>query len=182
MPTAPLVIVLNGGSSSGKSTLARCLQVELEGFWLRWGIDDFIDAAPPRLMGGDGLDLGADGSVAVGEQFVTVESHWQAGIAAIARHGGQVIVEDNFVSGVPAQRRWSTALRDVETRWVGVHCASEVAAAREAARGDRVPGMAAQQAVSVHEGIHYDLRVDTGVATPQELARHIQQQLFGRHH
>jgi hypothetical protein len=48
--------------------------------------------------------------------------------------------------------------------WVGVRCDGEVAAAREVARGDRAPGMAALQAESVRAGVSYDLEVDTGVA------------------
>ena len=38
------VIVLNGGSSSGKSSLAACLQERLEGTWLTLGVDDLIRA------------------------------------------------------------------------------------------------------------------------------------------
>jgi chloramphenicol 3-O phosphotransferase len=45
--------------------------------------------------------------------------------------------------------------------WVGVRCDSAVAAAREAARGDRIPGMAVSQANVVHAGVSYDLEVDT---------------------
>src|SRR6266496_3308967 len=44
---------------------------------------------------------------------------------------------------------------------VGVRCDSAVAAGREIARGDRVTGMAASQAEVVHQGVAYDLQVDT---------------------
>lgn len=45
--------------------------------------------------------------------------------------------------------------------WVGVRCESAVAAGREVARGDRVRGMAVSQAEVVHQGVVYDLEVDT---------------------
>ena len=45
--------------------------------------------------------------------------------------------------------------------WVGVRCDSAVAEGREIARGDRVQGMAALQAEAVHEGVLYDVEVDT---------------------
>ena len=45
--------------------------------------------------------------------------------------------------------------------WVGVRCESAVAAGREVARGDRIQGMTASQADVVHEGVFYDLEVDT---------------------
>jgi chloramphenicol 3-O phosphotransferase len=173
----PQVILLNGGSSSGKSSLARALQEVLPQPWLRLGVDDLIDAMPARLTGSDGLDLGDDGAVEVGPAFTAVEDHWMAGIAAIAAHGGRVIVEDNFVSGPAAQHRWTTALSGIETRWVGVRCAAEVAAAREEARGDRVPGMAAKQAEKVHHGIHYDVVVDTSSTSAAELAEQLCQAL-----
>nr|WP_246197456.1 chloramphenicol phosphotransferase CPT family protein [Cytobacillus depressus] len=34
------LIILNGGSSSGKSTIAKCLQNLLPRPWLRFSIDD----------------------------------------------------------------------------------------------------------------------------------------------
>ncbi len=173
----PRVIVLNGGSSSGKSSLARALQEALPQPWLRLGVDDLIEALPARLTGPGGLELGDDGSVEAGPTFTAVEEHWMAGIAAIAAHGGRVIVEDNFVSGPAAQRRWAAALGGIETRWVGVRCAAEVAAAREESRGDRVPGMAARQAEKVHQGIHYDAVVDSGSASAAELAEQLREAL-----
>jgi chloramphenicol 3-O phosphotransferase len=140
MRSDPQVIVLNGGSSSGKSSLARALQDVLPGPWLRLGVDDLIDAMPARLLGPGGLDLSDDGQVGVGTAFTVVEEHWMAGVAAIARHGGQVIVEDNFVSGPAAQRRWTTALSGIETRWVGVRCSAEVAAAAKRCAVTGCPG------------------------------------------
>jgi len=173
----PRVIVLNGGSSSGKSSLARALQDALPELWLRLGVDDLIDAAPARLLGPAGLDLADDGGVSVGPDFTAVEAHWMAGVAAIASHGGRVIVEDNFVSGPAAQHRWATALNGIETRWIGVRCAPEIAAAREATRGDRSVGMAAKQADAVHQGIHYDLVVDASSTPAGELADRIREAL-----
>ena len=167
----PQVLVLNGGSSSGKTTLARCLQEELDGYWLRLGVDTLIDAAPPRLLGGGGLDLAEDGSVEVGANFVEVQGQWMAGIAAMAAAGAHVLVEDGFVSGPVAQQRWREALSGLTVGWVGVRCAADIVTAREAGRGDRIAGMAASQADSVHRGITYDLVVDTGINEPADLAR-----------
>ena len=44
------VIVLNGTSSSGKSTLLRALQARLEGPWLGVGIDTVVFALPKRYL------------------------------------------------------------------------------------------------------------------------------------
>jgi chloramphenicol 3-O phosphotransferase len=40
------LIVLNGGSSSGKSGIARCLQVVLPDPWLALSVDTLVEALP----------------------------------------------------------------------------------------------------------------------------------------
>ena len=42
------VIVLNGGSSSGKSSIARALQDVMPGLWLTFGTDVLAEALPSR--------------------------------------------------------------------------------------------------------------------------------------
>ena len=175
----PRVLLLNGGSSSGKSTLARSLQDVLDGYWLRFGVDALIEAAPAKLLGVGGLHLDDDGSVSVGADFVEVERHWRFGIAAMAAAGAHILVEDNFVSGPVAQARWQEALRGIEVGWVGVRCAPHIASAREVGRGDRTAGMAARQADSVHTGITYDLVVDTGISGPDDVAHAVRAHFCG---
>ncbi len=174
----PRVLVLNGGSSSGKSSLTRALQLVLPGIWLRLSVDTLIDACPPALLSPEGLDLTADGAVHVGAAFTEVEQRWMAGIARMAELGAQVLVEDGFVSGPAAQERWRRALHGLPVGWVGVRCAPDVAAAREGARGDRGEGMARLQAESVHVGIEYDLEVDTSERAAAEVAEQIRQHWF----
>lgn len=175
----PTVLVLNGGSSSGKSTLARCLQEMLDGYWFRLGVDTLIDAAPPRLLAArDGLTLADDGTVGVGPDFAEADRQWTAGIAAMAMAGAHIIIEDNFLGGPASQQRWRVALRGLSVGWVGVRCAAEVAMARENTRGDRVEGMAGDQAEAVHRGIDYDLEVDTTASDPSELAKVVQKHFF----
>ena len=53
---------------------------------------------------------------------------------------------------------------------VKVTCDPVVAQAREAGRGDRTIGLAAGQADVIHEGVTYDLEVDTSSQTPEEAA------------
>lgn len=176
---APRVIVVNGGSSSGKSTLTSVLQTTLPGDWLRLGVDVLVEACPPSLLSRQGLDLAENGSVSVGEAFSRVESFWMAGVARMAELGALVLVEDNFVSGPVAQQRWRQALKDIPTGWVGVRCAAATAASRERHRGDRIAGMAGRQADAVHVGIHYDLEVDTGRSTPTQLGERVRDHWFG---
>jgi chloramphenicol 3-O phosphotransferase len=47
--TMTQIVVLNGGSSAGKSSIARALQLTLPAPpWLTFGVDALIDALPGR--------------------------------------------------------------------------------------------------------------------------------------
>jgi chloramphenicol 3-O phosphotransferase len=168
------VIVLNGGSSSGKSGIARCLQAVLPDPWLAFGTDTLIEAMPASMRtSAAGIEFAPGGEVTVGPQFRALEAAWIAGIAAMARAGARIIVDEAFLGGAASQRRWRHALGPLGVLWVGVRCDSAVAAAREIARGDRVPGMAASQAELVHLGVVYDLQVDTTHTEALDCARAI---------
>jgi chloramphenicol 3-O phosphotransferase len=166
------VIVLNGGSSSGKSEIVRRLQAILPEPWLAIGVDTLVDAMPAAMEAtGTGIEFAPDGRVSVGPEFRALEAAWMQGVAAMARAGAHIIIDDVFLGGPSSQQRWRTALDGLDVLWVGVRCESAVAARREAARGDRVPGMAASQAVVVHRGVRYDLEVDTTDAEALACAR-----------
>ncbi|WP_460335240.1 chloramphenicol phosphotransferase CPT [Actinoallomurus acanthiterrae] len=168
------VIVLNGGSSSGKSGIARCLQAVLPDPWLAVSVDTLVEAMPASMRTSEtGIEFAADGGVSVGSEFRELEAAWMAGIAAMARAGARVIVDDVFLGGAESQQRWQKALDGLDVLWVGVRCESAVAAGREIARGDRARGMAASQAEAAHRGVLYDLEVDTTRTESLECARTI---------
>jgi chloramphenicol 3-O phosphotransferase len=168
------VIVLNGGSSSGKSGIAKCLQAILPDPWIRLGVDDLLERLPPSLLdSGTGVAFGKQGEVCLGEGFRELEAAWTIGVAAMAKAGARIIIDDVFLSGAASQQRTRTHLQGLEVLWVGVHCDPEVAAGREVARGDRVTGMAVSQAGIVHQGVVYDLEVDTSHTEALHCARAI---------
>lgn len=168
------VIVLNGGSSSGKSGIARCLQAVLPDPWLALGTDTLVDAMPASMRASDaGIEFASDGSINVGPEFRTLEQAWIEGVAAMVRSGARVIVDEVFLSGPAGQRQWRQALEGLNVLWVGVRCDSAVAAGREIARGDRIQGMAASQADLVHRDVAYDLEVDTTHTEALDCARTI---------
>ncbi len=176
-PVATQVIVLNGGSSSGKSGIARCLQAVLPDPWLTVGTDALVQALPASLQASDaGVEFAADGGVSVGPEFRTLEAAWMEGTAAMARAGARVILDEVFLGGAASQQRWQKALGGLNVLWVAVRCDSAVAAGREIARGDRIQGMAVSQAELVHRGVVYDLEVDTthteALVCAQSIAAH----------
>ena len=184
------VIVLNGVSSSGKTTLAEALQDELGETWLIFGIDTLLSALPLALLeihpdatigthprehhvreGGIAFD--ADGTITVGAEFRRLESAWLKGVAAVADSGVRLILDEVFLDGVLSQDRLRHALAGQRIAWFGVTCDDDVAARRERERGDRVVGASEKQSLLVHEGVLYDLVVDTTVRTPPDVARQI---------
>ncbi|WP_369372904.1 chloramphenicol phosphotransferase CPT [Streptomyces sp. cg36] len=168
------VIVLNGGSSAGKSGIARCLQAVLPDPWLALGVDTLVQAMPASMQASDaGIGFAPDGQVSVGPEFRALEAAWIEGVAAMARAGARVIVDEVFLGGADSQKRWQEALGELRVLWVGVRCDGAVAADREVARGDRLIGMAASQADVVHRDMVYDLEVDTARAESMECARTI---------
>jgi chloramphenicol 3-O phosphotransferase len=174
------VIVLNGGSSSGKSSIARVLQEILPGQWLTLGVDVLIEALPGR--GEDprsGLVLEPDGGVTVKPEFRAVQDIWYQGLAAMARRGALLILDEAFLAGGAGQRRLRAALGHLDVLWAGVHCDPLVAAGREAARPERVRGMARAQALSVHAGVAYNVEVDTTSSSAVTCARRIAEAVAG---
>ncbi|QEW01505.1 chloramphenicol phosphotransferase [Microbacterium caowuchunii] len=175
------MIVLNGGSSSGTSSIARALQERLPDIWLTFGVDTFIDALPGR---GDspraGISFEPDGTVTLTPRFQDLERSRYLGLSAMAASGARLILDEVLLSGGAGQDRLRSTLSNAVLFWVGVRCSPDVAAAREALRPDRVVGMARQQAGRVHEGVVYDLEVDTTSRTADECAQEIAAELGRR--
>ncbi|WP_030933860.1 chloramphenicol phosphotransferase CPT [Streptomyces sp. NRRL S-646] len=165
---ATQVIVLNGGSSSGKSGIVRCLQAVLPEPWLVFAIDTFVESLPASMQA---ALVSPDGGVTVGPEFRTLQDAWREGVAATVRAGAPVIIDDVFLGGAESQEGWRKVLAGLDVLWVGVRCEAAVAAGREIARGDRVRGMAEQQAELVHRDMEYDVEVDTTRTESLECAR-----------
>lgn len=178
-PVATNVIALNGGSSSGKSSLARRPQELLDKPWVTLGVDDLLDALAPSRVGDAPplprrqplLAYGSDGTVHVDPAWRPVEAAWYAGVAAMARAGLGVILDEVLLEGGAGQRRVAASLHGLSVLWVGVRRDPAVAAGRERRRRGRPAGMAAQQANSVHDGVRYDVVVDTTSASADQCAR-----------
>src|ERR1700723_764382 len=138
------IIVLNGGSSSGKTGTPRGRRPILPQPGISLSVDALVDALPRSLTdSGSGIAVGQHGEVLVGGGFRELEAAWLAGVAAMARAGARVIFDDVFLSGAASQQRVRAGPEGLAVLWVGVRCAPEIAADREIARGDRTAGMAA---------------------------------------
>ena len=189
------IILLNGSSSAGKTTLAITLQQLLRDPWHHIALDQFRDGmggryrglnSPPGTPGARGLNVVP---VARGNERVTEVRFGDLGkqvlrgmrraIAAFAAEGNNVIIDDLMFE--PAFLfDYVEVLAGFDVLFVGVRCPIEVVNAREAKRPGRFPGTATSHFDVVHTHCVYDIEVDTGVATPRQCAEQIIARLNAR--
>lgn len=183
----PDVLLVNGPSSAGKTTLCRALQAAIEEPYLVAGFDDFIFMAPPRYYRGADTSRQSehDAFTALGVEMV-IASPPGAPLAVTARFGpvfrrildamapavralvdgGNAVIFDHVLHDRAMHESCRSAFAGLDVFAVGVTCPIEILEARERERGDRVPGRARGLAGVVHGFLTYDVTVDTGAMTP----------------
>ena len=72
------VLLMNGGSSSGKRTIATSMQAESAGTWLRLNADTLIEAIGPHQVMSVLPEV--DGVITVTPEFTQLEDAWMAGV------------------------------------------------------------------------------------------------------
>jgi len=183
------IIVLNGTSSSGKTTLAKALQDVMPVPYLHTGIDHFLERYPSRMIvRSDGVNpASAEGWLATFHDNVLVKVQigplgykliagmYQA-IATLADAGINVIVDD-VIYDQRVLRSAVAALHSCNVLFVGIRCPLDVAERRERERGNRAVGGAKTFYDLVHVPRIYDLEVDTAAASPLDCALAIKHSL-----
>jgi chloramphenicol 3-O phosphotransferase len=177
------IILVNGTSSSGKTTLVRALQDRLPDPWIEIGIDRFVFALPKRYLNqplwsevfryvrpdgrSDGpftIETGPLGERLVSGMHRTAAALAAAGLDLIVDH---VLLEDAWLDEMASL--WAA----IPVLYVGVRCPLEVVVERERSRHDRTIGQAAAQFGVVHRRGGYDVEVDTSEMRPEEAAARI---------
>lgn len=163
------IIFLNGASSSGKSTLARALQAELEEPFLLVSSDQLVDAGlvPGRREHGGPFDW-----------WHQMRPRFFAGfhrcLPGFADAGNDLIVE-HIIEFAAWRRELASLLAGLDVYLVGVHCDLDELDRRERYRGDRRVGEGRTH-VEI-DGIHtfgpYDLEVDTTAGVNADLVRSV---------
>ena len=167
------IIILNGTSSSGKTSIIKALQDVLEEPYLEAGIDKFIWMLPERYLDrplwDDVLGLAAKagnmGMRLAAGMHGAIESLSKSGLNVIADH---VLVEPDWWQD--CAERFSS----LPAYLIGIRCPLEVLEQREKVRRNRTMGQAKAQYHMVHGQEIYDLEVDTSLSSPEECARQIE--------
>ena len=184
------IILLNGCSSAGKTTLAAKLQQLLPEPYQYIGLDQYRDGMPERVRGLN-APLGTEGmrglnvvplpnnqtAIQFGDFGDLVLRNMRQSAAQFSNSGIPVIIDDLLLK--PEYVAEYVEFMDPNSCWlIGVRCDLSEVAAREAIRPGRFPGTAAEHFHRVHQFVEsYDLEVDTSNRTPRRLANEIIQRL-----
>ena len=154
------LIILNGASSSGKTSLCKKLQEILD--------EPYIHLEEDRFVFNTYHDRFLDGEIGPLIFRKTMLGYYRS-LKAFLSAGHNVLADtgfytsglvNEFVSELSAERVWL----------VGVMCDLNELEDRERKRGDRQIGLAKEQHTSIHAGVIYDMEVDTSNASLDECA------------
>jgi len=172
------IVMINGASSSGKTSLVRALQNLSESPLLECGLDKFVFMLPERWLErplwdgvlGLAVQAGPLGHQLMQAMHQAVRAAALSGLAVAADH---VLVEPAWAAECAA------LFHNLPAYLVGVRCPLEELERRERQRKNRTLGQARAQFELVHAYASYDLEVDTAQNSPEECARQVVERVQG---
>lgn len=168
LPKPGNIIVLNGTSSSGKTSLARALQVQFKAPVQHLQLNSFRSMEPEGYW--DGWEHQPAESVAL--KLAALCRAMNAALAEYSRHGLGVIF-DTVLSNRDAWRYVLEDLDGLPVYLICVTCGAEELSRRELLRGDRGAGLAASQIKWIHADKDYDFRLDTTSSSSEQCAAEV---------
>lgn len=170
------IVLLNGVSSSGKTTIAKNLQEIMDSPYLIMGLDKFYNLYtesfpakynPPPLPKNASIEKYH--KCEIRNRRSETFHHF---IAAFSIAGNDIIVDTVFDTKQILEHGLKV-LHDFPVLLVGVKCPLEELERREKTRENRKQGLAKIQYNKVHTYTIYDLEVDTSKQSPFECAKEI---------
>lgn len=159
------VIVINGTSSSGKSTIARAVQNQAAVVLLNFSIDSVLSALPETIL----HRMKTVGGVTEIDANALISGYY--GCIRELAAAGNSLISDNAITSKEQAALLVGAVAGHEVVLVGVRCSLSTVESRERARGDRRAGIARAQFDRVHEWLAYDVEIDTDETAPPDAAR-----------
>ena len=165
------IVVLNGTSSSGKTSIARAWQERARSIFLNFSIDSVLYALPQHVF-----DAIVRGEAVPELRYLDLVRGYYACVRELANLGHDLVI-DNAVT-TEAMAGWlRESIAGHRALLVGLDCSPEVLDARERSRGDRRLGLARQQCARIHQWLTYDVRIDTERTSAEEAAAIIEDAL-----
>jgi chloramphenicol 3-O phosphotransferase len=181
----PLVIFLNGTSSSGKTSIAQALQALHPTPLLHTGIDTLYTMLPQKALGE--TSLAKDGyryfmkngvldRVEIGEYAQRLLVCTVPLTQVLLGHKNDLVIDEILFAGEGRDflYHYAEIFIDARAYFVKVDCALEILEQREIERGNRHRGLARLQYNHVHNHSYaYDITVNSGVADAVACAQYI---------
>ena len=159
------LVLLNGTSSAGKSSLARTFQAQSERQWVRLSVDDCFRAFP----------AGANLHTVPYERLRRV---FYQNMALWASEGFDLIIDTVFEEP-GCLHKALTQLAPYRVWLVALHCPLDELERRERVRGNRPSGLARSQFEKVHSYCAYDLELSSYEAQIEDNARALEKLIQG---
>ena len=160
------VILLNGSSSSGKSTLSKALQTLI--YDLRGERFEIISID-------DHMKIAEDETIYEDDVFEISGDMCESVLKALETTDGVII--DHVITSERIYEQLCGAMQDCDLHTVHVDCPLETIRKREQERGNRCAGSAESSYIYLYPKEGYDITVDTGAMTAQECALKIIERL-----
>ena len=148
------IILLNGASSSGKTTLARAVLCRIDTPFWHISIDHLRDSG---VLPRERIRRGEFDWRAMREPFFV---GFETSLVAYARAGNDLVVE-HIMESEAWLARIVGILAGLDVFFVGVNCPLDELERREQARGDRKIGDARRDFFAIHRGCDYDVEVES---------------------
>lgn len=148
------IIIINGPSSSGKTTLALALQRQLDSPFIRFSFDLFLDhkAFPMEQI--------RSGKFSWDLMRPSVFRGIQQCLPALATAGNNLIF-DHIIETKAWLYDLISSISEFDVFFVGLHCSLPELERREIERGNRRKGEARQDFQTVHSITSYDLELNS---------------------
>jgi chloramphenicol 3-O phosphotransferase len=188
--TKGTVIILNGPSAAGKTSIQRSFQsLMMPRLWIKLGIDSLFDGPLPDITLENLAYWQSQNSIRWVENTTDIQGNpvitlyvgaaaenvvfgMNSAIAAYAQQGCNVIVDY-----IAYKKEWlidlQTKLAGLKTVWVKVAIPLDVLEQREAARKTSPKGHARSHYDFVYHDFAYDITVDSALQSSQEMAETI---------
>ena len=159
------VIYLNGVTSSGKSTVAEALRQYVDFYYLSDDIfEDYIADTPEY------------GTEAYWKKLAEAVFLMYRTAALFSDHGKTVVIDSMLLESAhfaPHYQRMLEIFENHPLLVVDVYCPLEICRQRNLSRNDRYENQSHEQAAVMAQNVRYDMRLDTGVLSPDQCAREI---------
>ncbi|MCL5874946.1 MAG: AAA family ATPase [Candidatus Dependentiae bacterium] len=189
-PSYGAVIILNGPSGSGKSSIQKEFQkIMMPALWIKLGIDNLFDGPMPDITMENinywqspnqirWVEESRDAennkliTLFVGSQGEKVAYGMNSAIADYAKNGCNIIVDY-----IAYKQEWLSDLQkkleNIPTLYVAVEISLETLEKREEARGTSPRGHARSHYFTVYGNQKYDLRVNSQNKSAHEIAQEL---------